>query len=160
MPPMVRFARIVLVALLVAMIPAKGFAAARMLFCGMASDRTAMMAHGQSGMSGGAHHGAGHGADQANAQPPCHAADAGVAGHGARHGGSAGGASGDGTGPDDQAPTHEASCSVCAVCSSATAIASVPVMPSDLAASYRAATARLVHFVGHIPPTLDRPPLG
>lgn len=152
---MVRFGRIVLVALLVAMIPAKGFAAARMLFCGLASERAAMMGQSQSGMSGGAHHAT----HRADAQPPCHVTDAGTTGHGTHSPGS-GSASAGGAGQDDSAPNHDTACSVCAVCSSATVIAGAAAMHSPLDASHRATPALLVRFAGYIPPTLDRPPLG
>lgn len=121
--------RVLLVALLVAMIPAKGFAAARMLFCGVATEKVAMLDHSQ------------HPGQQGNAvsAPPCHV---------------------DEGGSDEAPPTHEGSCSVCAVCSATTAVPGAAAVRAALPSASLPIPSRLIHFFGHIPPTLDRPPPG
>lgn len=132
MSRMVRFGRLLVVALLVAMIPAKGFAAARMLYCGVTHDRTALMVQSQ--------HQAEPGNQAMSALPPCHAAEA----------------ESDGAPPSGN---NDGSCSICAVCAATTAIAGEPAagaLPPPAVTSIPPVPA---HFAGHIPPTLDRPPL-
>jgi hypothetical protein len=129
-----RLLRIALAWLLVVALPAKGLAAASMVFCGPAHHGAASVAV-QQGQPGHGHGGHEHGGHEHGGHDHAGDAHAGHAGHGyAGHAGVHTGGDGPDTPPGHDGMKHPtAKCSVCASCCSAAAIgstaASVRVVP-------------------------------
>lgn len=127
--------RQLIVLMLIAMIPMKGFAAASMMFCGLSHDRAAVVASERMVAAAGAHQ------QHGQAAPPCHVEVI------------------DELTDAPGTPAFDISCSLCAACSATGAIAEQPAPQLSAPLSSGPWIASIDGFAGHISPPLDRPPL-